>query len=208
VKQVANLPDAEPTSPGRQLADPAEMRETAAALLNQQMWCWGYDIRRAAGNVLLLRGFKRWRPPQGTLGSTAYQLDMPPDRQVVLWGFGMFFGSRSDGGLFLKRYAFAPLWTAACDLRAALWRPEELPDFRPANNLAERTCLVGVLSAAMRWIAEYETWVQETLGLDYRRQCLREWPKTVAEAGNVPQQWLLFAEHCSELLAVAHASGE
>jgi hypothetical protein len=206
MNQFAKSPDAEPAPQCRRLENPAGMRETAAALLNQQMWCWGYDIRRAAGNVLLLRGFKRWRPPAGTLGSTAYQLDIPPDRQVVLWGFGLFFGSRSAGGLFLKRYTFAPLWTEASDLRAALWRPEELPDFRPPETLTERTCLAGMLSAALRWIAEYETWVQAKLGLDYRRQCLREWPNTVAEAGNIPGQWLLFADHCAELLAVADFS--
>lgn len=190
----------------RRLENPDDVRETAAAFLNQQMWCWGYDIRRAEGNALLLHGFKRWRPPEGTLGSTAYQLDMPNDRQVVLWGFGLFFGDGSDGGLFLKRFTFAPLSTTACDLRAALWRPEELPDFRPPECDAERTSLLRVLTAALQWIGEYESWVQATLGLDYRQQCLLEWPKTVTAASNVPGQWLLFAEHCDELLDVGRST--
>ena len=65
----------------------------AAALLDQQMWCWGCDIRHGEGNVLLQYGFSRWRPPEGTLGSTAYQLEAPPSRQVVLWGFGVGIGT-------------------------------------------------------------------------------------------------------------------
>jgi hypothetical protein len=164
------------------------------------MWCWGWDIRRREGNVLLQYGFRRWRPPEGTLGSTAYQLDLPPSRQAVLWGFGLFYGDGADGGLFLKRFTFAPLWCPNPDLRAALWRPEDVPEFRHAEGLAERNSLGRLLSGTLRWIAEYENWVLTTLGLEYRWRCLREWPKTVTQAENVPGQWLLLAQTSLEYL--------
>jgi len=149
--------DSELATPGCAPTTSDQVRPLAAALLDQQMWCWGRDIRWPAGNVLLQHGFKRWRPPEGTIGCTAYQLDLPPDRQVVLWGFGLFFGNRADGGLYLERYTFAPLWTKAGDLRAALWRPEDLPELRPPQTVAERTSLVRLLASALRWVAAYET---------------------------------------------------
>ncbi|HEY7313543.1 MAG TPA: hypothetical protein VH643_29605 [Gemmataceae bacterium] len=149
---------------------------------------------------MLQYGFSRWRPPEGTLGSTAYQLDTPPSRHIVLWGYGLFYGDRADGGLFLKRFTFAPLWCPDADLRAALWHPEHAPVFRYAEGPPERTRLLRLLSGALRWIAEYESWILTTLGLEYRRQCLREWPKTVTEAENVPGQWLLLARACLENL--------
>jgi hypothetical protein len=51
-----------------------------------------------------MRGATRRIPPEGTLGSTAYQLDSPASRQVVLWGFGLFDGDEAEGGLYLKRH--------------------------------------------------------------------------------------------------------
>ena len=184
----------------RDAGSPTCVRQFAAALLDQQMWCWGCDIRRREGNVLLQYGFSRWRPPAGTLGSTAYQLDTRPSCQVVLWGFGLFYGDAAYGGLYLKRYAFAPLWCPNPDLRAALWRPEELPEFRHAQTPRELTSVERLLSAVLHWTAEYETWVLATLGPDFRRQCLVGWDKAVALAEAVPAHWLRLAETCPTLL--------
>jgi hypothetical protein len=182
-------------------ASPASVRRFAAGLLDQQMWCWGRDIRRGERNVLMEYGFTRWRPPPGTLGSTAYQLDSPPRRQVVLWGFGLFFGDGIDGGIFLKRYAFAPLWSRHSDLRAALWRPEDLPEFGVPRTAEERSSVRGLLSALLHRTADYESWVLATLGPEYRRQCVSSWSKAVAEAETVPDHWRRLAESCVTILA-------
>lgn len=149
---------------------------------------------------MLQYGFSRWRPPEGILGSTAYQLDTPPSRQIVLWGFGLFYGDGADGGLYLKRFAFAPLWCPNPDLRASLWRPEELPELRGPQTSSERRSLQRLLSAALYWTAEYETWVLATLGPDYRRQCLASWEKAVAVAEAVPGHWLRLAAMAASLL--------
>jgi hypothetical protein len=175
-------------------------RRFAAALLDQQMWCWGCDIRRPEGNVLLQFGFSPWRPPAGTLGSTAYQLHSPPSRQLVLWGFGLFYGDGAEGGLYLKRFTFSPLWCPNPDLRAALWRPEDLPEFRRPSPSAEQGSLRRLLAGVLHWTAAYETWVLATLGPDYRRQCLARWEKAVAEAETVPGHWLRLAEMSASLL--------
>lgn len=186
--------------PSEELGSPASAERFAAGLLDQQMWCWGCDIRRREGNLLLQYGFNRWRPPEGTLESTAYQFDAPTGSQVVLWGFGLFYGDTANGGLYLKRFAFAPLWCPNTDLRAALWRPEELPEFRSPQTARERCSVRRLVSAALHWTAQYETWVLATLGLDYRHQCLAGWDKAVAEAETVPDHWHRLAETCVPLL--------
>ena len=192
--------------PSWEPGDPTRVRQFASALLDQQMWCWGWDIRRSEGNVLLQYGFSRWRPPEGILGSSAYQLSSPPSRQVVLWGFGLFYGDGADGGLYLKRFTFAPLWCPNPDLRAALWRPEELPEFRGPQTSGEQSSVQRLLSAALRWTAEYETWVLATLGADYRRQCLAGWDKAVAKAETMPSHWLRLAGMSASLLTSERVS--
>jgi hypothetical protein len=81
----------------------------ASVLLDQQMWCWGRDIVRSEGNLLLQFGFRKERPPATVSGCTAYILTPFPGCQLILWGFGLFFGLESSGGVFLRRYEFKPV---------------------------------------------------------------------------------------------------
>ena len=49
------------------------VRKIGTTLLDQQLWCWGQDIRRTEGNALLAYGFTKHRPLEGKHGSTAYE---------------------------------------------------------------------------------------------------------------------------------------
>jgi hypothetical protein len=42
------------------------LRRRASALFDQQMWCWGQDVRHHGGDVLVRYGFCRWRTPPWT----------------------------------------------------------------------------------------------------------------------------------------------
>ena len=68
------------------------------ALLYQQLWCWGQDICHPGGNVLRRYGFLAQRPAHPDRGGTAYVLDACPERTLVLWGFGVFYGDDAGGG--------------------------------------------------------------------------------------------------------------
>ena len=69
-----------------------KVRKTGTLLLDQQLWCWGQDIRRVDGNALLAYGFTRHRPPEGEHGSPAYEWRGSGRSRVILWGFGFFYG--------------------------------------------------------------------------------------------------------------------
>jgi hypothetical protein len=166
----------------------------AAVLLDQQMWCWGRDIVRSEGNLLLQFGFRKERPPANTSGCSAYVLTPFPGCQMILWGFGLFFGLASSGGLFLRRYEFNPVWTRLPALPVIVWRPEGLPAFQPPRSIPEQNCTQRLLTAAVRWIAGYEQWVLDMAGVEYRRLCLREWHKRIIPAERVPDEWRRIAE--------------
>ena len=75
-----------------------ELLEHAAALLSQQVWCWGRDILRPEGNWLLEFGFDRIEPPANRKHcASVYALAMPRRRCVVLRGFGVFYGDGQWG---------------------------------------------------------------------------------------------------------------
>jgi hypothetical protein len=55
------------------------------------------------------------------------------------------------------------------------------------------------MSAATKWIASYEQWVLDTVGIDYRQSCLRQWHKKIIPAEIVPDEWRRIAENCPDI---------
>lgn len=150
---------------------PAHLQQRGAELLHLQCWLWGCDIRRPEGNLLLDYGFSRQRPPAGAAGSSAYLWTAGSGTIIVLWGFGAFCGSPVNGGVYLRRYEFDPRYVPRIDTRRLPWLPDQVhtavipPD--PDVQLRLRQQFTGLLE----WIARYETWVRDSCGPEYRRQC-------------------------------------
>lgn len=162
---------------------------TASRLFDQQMWCFGQDICNPQGNLLVRFGFARHRQPATKERVSAYSLNPEARSQIVLWGFGLFYGEEGYGGMFLRRFQFRPTWTAAPALTEIVWGPDKLPDLRVAASRKQKACVRRLLAEALSWLAHYEGWVIETVGLAYRQQCVQRWPKAVLDAGSVPDEW-------------------
>jgi hypothetical protein len=168
--------------------------QRAERLLDQQMWCFGQDVRYPEGNLLLHFGFERHRQPvdasKGSLSrNSAYVLRPSRDCEIVLWGFGIFFGQIGTGAIFLRRFAFSPSWTTMPRLPAIVWSPEHLPPLGLPVTRSERGQARRLLKATALWLAGYERWVHRTAGIEYRRQCLRDWQRPGISATGVPQEW-------------------
>ncbi len=155
----------------------SKIQRKGKALLSQQCWLWGRDVKRRDGNLLLAHGFERLRAPERTSGSTQYTLGLPNEMYVRLWGFGMYFGAAK--GIYVNRYEFVP--------RTALfqeaWLSAESMIALPKSRGFE------LLAQAASWIAEYESWVLKNVGLTYRRQSLSSWKEACAEPGAVALSW-------------------
>ena len=176
-------------------ASPTALIRLGRELLDQQMWCWGRDIRHSEGNVLCRYGFLPLPPPAPDHGSTAYIFSQGSELTIVLWGFGIFCSCRDveHVGLFLKRYDFAPRLTPTAAPPQAVWAPEQLRDLRDPHTPSERTCLQSLFGATLHWIASYEQWVIHRLGLDYRRRCVAGWSRAVVAAEAMAAAWTQLA---------------
>lgn len=149
--------------------------EDAAALLSQQVWCWGQDILRPEGNWLKAVGFERTEPPAERADCPSlYTLTMPGGRTILLRGFGVFYADPRHGCVYLPRYKFRPCFTSCEIMEQPLWSPDDLPMLKepmPSKLQACSTLLIDLIN----WIWRYEANVIAHLGVEYRRSTLLEW---------------------------------
>ena len=156
--------------------------------MEQQLWCWGRDVEHPDGNLLMAFGFERHRgliiddPP------TCYRLDQD-QLHVSLWGFGMFFGRRDLGGLFLDRFDFCPKWAPVESLSLAIHWPDELPVFARPRGRPQWQRARKLWKSSLLWIADYETWMRSIVGLAYRRECVKTWLRPFVPAEKIAPAW-------------------
>lgn len=99
-----------------------------ATMFDLQMWCFGCDIRREQGNLLVEYGFVRDRPEGQISGSSHYAKRIDAEHTVHLWGFAVVITS-SRYALCLKRFGLNPRLAEASQISENIWRPHELPPF-------------------------------------------------------------------------------
>lgn len=164
--------------------------QQAESLLNQQLWCWGRDIECSDGNLLVQHGFRRIKKPAGDKGSSLYRLDLSPTSRAILRGFGVFFGDDSCGGMFLRRFDFAPQLTPKPDLSRPPWSVEDLPPLVSPHSHDVPRCQ-RLLLKLVDWIRQYEVWIAERHGIAYRSETLTKWNAKHKSA--VPAEEIAFA---------------
>ena len=157
-------------------------------LMAQQLWCWGKDVESPQGNLLMKYGFDRHRDRGDDLRSTCYRLDKS-QLHVSLWGFGMFFGRREYGGLFLSRFDFTPCWAPIESLSLSIHWPDELPNFGRPQGPSQWQRARELWRSALCWIADYERWVLKTFGIAYRRDCVTTWLRPFVAADKNAAAW-------------------
>ena len=176
---------------------PTALRNEVSLLLDQQLWLFGCDVRNQSGNILLAIGFERIRPPEGWKAATQYHRYLPDGSCLKLWGFGFWISSDSLMGVFVRRGDFSP---RLCRLTESIWRPEDLPPMSLPNSAQEISQAWRSLSCVFEWFADYEQFILQKYGLNYRRDCLRQWvknPYTTAEL--ISNHWQKLAHDCYTL---------
>lgn len=175
-----------------------EQERHAADLLDQQLWCWARDVSRPAGNVLLGLGMCHYRPPTPS-GSPSYSGRLPEGGGVTLWGFGVFLGVPGIGGVFLRRFSFAPLYTPREEVGVA-GDVDELPPLAAPSSGREWAAVRLLLETLASWVARYEHWIAETCGVAYRRTSLAQRGKRPSvPAEKMAQEWERLGRRCRRL---------
>jgi hypothetical protein len=152
---------------------PPSARKLAETLLDQQCWCWGCDVRCQEGNLLRRCGFERTLSPEPKRYHSVYSLRMP-DAAIRLWGFGFMWVDWAWGGVFLKRFGFAPRWVAPEQVDFDAYRPDQIITTAICGDGIAR--LRQQTAEALRWIAGYERWVALEMGAGYRAECVESCP--------------------------------
>lgn len=185
---------------------PQPVRRFGGKLMEQQLWCWGRDIEHPDENLLMGFGFERHRDCSTDDRSTCYRLDQD-QLHVSLWGFGMFFGQRELGGLYLNRFDFCPQWAPVESLSLAIHWPDELPVFTRPRGRPQWQRARELWKSCLLWIANYETRVRSTVGLAYRRECVDDWLRPFVRAEKMAAAWRFLGrqgwEHQNQPLSLA-----
>jgi hypothetical protein len=158
-------------------------------MLDQQMWCWGQDIRLSEGNALIRYGFERHPVAPGISGSNGYARRDEAGRLLALWGSGLYLGAPGLGGVALRRFDFRPAYTRRPTLLPSELSGGAVPTFRAPAELpgpAREAALVGEILDA---IVSYERWALDELGLDHRRRCVAAWRKACVTAEEMAPAW-------------------
>ncbi len=177
-----------PARTGQGWCMPQPIRRFGGRLMEQQVWCWGRDVEHPDGNLLVDFGFERHRERCTDDPSTCYRLDQD-QLHVSLWGFGMFFGLRELGGLYLDRFDFCPEWAPVEALSLAIHWPDELPVFARPQGKSQWQRARQLWKSTLLWIANYESWVRSTVGLAYRRECVANWLRPFVRAEKTAAAW-------------------
>jgi len=174
-------------------------RRWAAGLFDQQMWCFGRDIIRPNGNLLLDLGMCRYRSADPNRGSSMYSATAVEGGMISLWGFGMLYGEPGFGSAFVRRYDFDPRLTSV-ESPSGVHNPAQFRDlFRP-TSASELACVRHLLPSLVRWLAAYEHWVAENFGAEYRERSLMARNKPALVPGHeMAGAWERVAKKCARL---------
>jgi len=176
-----------PTAPSFKLS-PAICKQ-GYALLDQQMWCWGCDVRRKSGNLLVAYGFEQRLSPEPRWHS-AYTVCLNPDCALTLWGWGLWLAAQDYGSLFLSRSGFRVRHTPEVVQYPQAWQVDDLPSAKiPCDPVGQRNTR-HLLADALRWVGEYEHWLATRIGPEYREQVTAAWPQRRRYHGGIPAAYL------------------
>ena len=176
-----------------------EIKEFGELLLHHQCWFFGRDIHHPKGNLLIRYGFERCGTPDNKSGSNCYRLQFEKPFEVNLWGFGVFFGNDSLGGIFIKRFDFRPRLFEQGSLNAPVFKSEQLPPNRSPRTDSEIKLARHLTVDFIRWILSYEEWIENECGKSWRRKCLCEWDKSEFPARKINPNWHELKNRIGEL---------
>ena len=160
---------------------PLELRRDAERLFDLTMWCLGRDVNHPEGNLLLRFGVTRERRPEGQRGQSMYTATAPGCGSLRLWGFGVL----CDGGgaaVFIARDGFTPRLVDVASMEWPVFDVERLhaaSSWEPQALQEQRACRASVAVLA-EWLARYEQWVADGVGLSWRSACFSERRKAPA----------------------------
>lgn len=176
-----------------------ELRVLGEKLMHHQCWFFGRDIWHPDGNLLIRYGFERHGVPSGEKGGNAYRLKVSGECELVLWGFGVFFGREARGGVFIRRYGFDPRLTSRSSLKLPIANPDAMPPNRRPQSVADRRTANEFTAEIIVHFLTYEDWIERECGRRWRTKCLRDWSNAELNNAQIRRGWKKLQTKLGEL---------
>ena len=192
------------------LTYPATYKDRLKPLLNQQMWLFGQDIVCPKGNLLYKYQFNHQRP-KGR-GGSMYTLQ-DGEQQIVLWGWGIWFGQAEVGAIFVNRFKAKPRFSVEAFVNRPIHKENDLPPTtNRANSQPQAEAMRQLWADLLHWLAKYEAWMLAEVGQTWRRDALKPFPKPFPKAftklssiDHLANEWQTLAEESRTLPIKSYA---
>lgn len=167
----------------------------SSKMFDQQMWCWGFDIREPMSNKLVQYGFGKVRISDDLKIPSQYSI-IYKNYLIYLWGFGGLISKDKDHALFIKRFDLYPkqLEYIPEDLKICLYKDIEkyfMKDSYRLDNIHYE-----LLAIFYDMIIDYEQWIIKLMGIGYRENTLSSWiKKKIVDAENIIPTWKSLYEY-------------
>lgn len=182
------------------LTYPAAYRDLIKPLLHQQMWLFGQDIISPQGNLLYQYQFSHQRAEKR--GGSMYTL-WQGEQQIVLWGWGIWYGQAERGGIFVNRFKAKPRFSAEPYIKQPIHKQDALPITQNRVDSALQAESVRQMWAdLLHWLANYEQWILNEFGQAWRRAALKPFPHAYTKPSAIEQlanDWQTLAEQSHTL---------
>jgi len=171
---------------------PGDVSRLGPALIDEQMWCWGCDVRHRDGNLLRAYGLVQRPSPEPRFHSAYTEIDAA-GRAINLWGWGIWTAAPESGSLFISRDRLKLRWTPIYDAAPQAWTADDLP--LPATSVSSgiTAAAISLLRWTFLWIAAYERWLVARMGIAYRAGAVDAWPQRRRFRGGIPAEELAAA---------------
>ncbi len=158
-------------------------------MFDQQMWCWGCDIRNRKGNKMIEFGFSKTRTSDDPSVPSQYSI-IYKEHKIFLWGFGCLIRKDSDNALFIKRYDFFPKKLTSVPENLMVNDPKDIKKFFVKDKSLLYECDQSLIVILYDLIIDYENWINQRMGPDYRQHTINSWiKKKVVDAENLIAMW-------------------
>ena len=174
-------------------------------LLSQQIWCWGKDILRPEGNLLVEQGFELIKAPaERKRTKNIYSMYLPEGQRVILRGFGVVYCDERYGSIFVPRYEFIPKYASHSELKTLPWGSDDLLEFMPPTDDEKKGCSV-MMSDLIDWIIAFERQLPSDVGAEYRPDTLVSWDngkRRVIPAQDTISEWEKLRNEIGDLIQI------
>lgn len=139
----------------------------------QQMYFLGKDVIHPQGNQLQTYGFIK-SASQGLKGTSCYT-HQRGSTEIELYGSCAALYTDTVSMVFLRKRCRFYRWLPEQKLVAGQWSQSDI-------ELADSSTMLQSITPLLQWWVEYEKWIEERMGKNYREQCFTQWGKVQGKA--------------------------